>query len=201
MLCELAVPKSVHGAVYGDGWFAGCAWCPRGDRVAYVAEARARAPPPCRPAPAPRAVRARTATAATRAGARQQRAAGVGPLGHARRWQGCQEARCRQRAARRAPDLARGRRLAGARSHEPGPAPDRVAARLAASHAPVAHAAPSAPQEDWGETQTGKRAPALFVLDVAARRVTRVRGLPADASAAAPVWEPAGAPAAPPRDP
>jgi len=59
VLCELAVPKSVHGAVYGDGWFAGCAWCPRGDRVAYVAEARARAPPPCRPAPAPRAVRAR----------------------------------------------------------------------------------------------------------------------------------------------
>ena len=48
-------------------------------------------------------------------------------------------------------------------------------------------------QEDWGELYTGKRAPAIFVLDLRAWRVQRVAGTPPDCSAGQPVWAPSGA--------
>ncbi len=39
LLKELAVPKTLHGSVYNDGWFgAGAAWSPDESRLAYVAE-------------------------------------------------------------------------------------------------------------------------------------------------------------------
>lgn len=39
LLKELAVPKTLHGGVYNDGWFgAGAAWSPDESRLAYVAE-------------------------------------------------------------------------------------------------------------------------------------------------------------------
>jgi len=40
LLKELHVPKTQHGAVFGDGWFSGSAWSPAEGHVAYVAEAR-----------------------------------------------------------------------------------------------------------------------------------------------------------------
>lgn len=48
-------------------------------------------------------------------------------------------------------------------------------------------------QEDWGELYTGKRAPTLFVLDLKTWVLARVRGLPAESSAALPIWDPEGA--------
>lgn len=52
-------------------------------------------------------------------------------------------------------------------------------------------------QEDWGERNTGKRTPALFVLDTAAGEVTPVAGLPEDSSVGQPIWEPNGSGALP----
>jgi Acylamino-acid-releasing enzyme, N-terminal domain len=49
-----------------------------------------------------------------------------------------------------------------------------------------------APQEDWGELNTGKKPPALFVLDLASWRAVSVSGLPQDSSAGQPVWTPKG---------
>lgn len=47
-------------------------------------------------------------------------------------------------------------------------------------------------QEDWGELNTGKRPPALFVLGLGSWRVAPVAGLPPDSSIGQPVWTPAG---------
>ena len=47
-------------------------------------------------------------------------------------------------------------------------------------------------QEDWGELNTGKKPPALFVLDLASWRAVPVSGLPQDSSAGQPVWTPNG---------
>ncbi|KAK9803410.1 hypothetical protein WJX72_008476 [[Myrmecia] bisecta] len=47
-------------------------------------------------------------------------------------------------------------------------------------------------QEDWGELNTGKSPPALFVLDTKAWAVSRVQGVPADVSAGQPTWAPSG---------
>lgn len=47
-------------------------------------------------------------------------------------------------------------------------------------------------QEDWGELQTGKRSPAVFVLDVASGEVAAVQGGPADATCGQPQWSPDG---------
>ncbi|EFN55568.1 hypothetical protein CHLNCDRAFT_134052 [Chlorella variabilis] len=46
--------------------------------------------------------------------------------------------------------------------------------------------------EDWGELNTGKKPPTLFVLDWGAAAVRRVQGLPQDASCGQPVWAPQG---------
>ena len=54
-------------------------------------------------------------------------------------------------------------------------------------------AAATGRQEDWGELNTGKRAPAVFVLDLASYSVKRAVGLPEDVSAGQPVWTPDGA--------
>ena len=51
-------------------------------------------------------------------------------------------------------------------------------------------------QEDWGELYTGKRAPAIFVLDLKRWHVKPVAGLPKDASSGQPTWTPDGAQAA-----
>jgi len=45
-------------------------------------------------------------------------------------------------------------------------------------------------QEDWGELNTGKRGPQIFVLEVDSGSVTAVAGLPADSSVGQPVWTP-----------
>jgi Acylamino-acid-releasing enzyme, N-terminal domain len=47
-------------------------------------------------------------------------------------------------------------------------------------------------QEDWGELNTGKRTPALFVLDLKRWHIKRVEHLPEDISAGQPVWTPDG---------
>ncbi|KAL4436940.1 hypothetical protein ABPG75_004079 [Micractinium tetrahymenae] len=46
--------------------------------------------------------------------------------------------------------------------------------------------------EDWGELNTGKKPPTLFVLDTESWAVQRVQGLPEDASCGQPVWAPEG---------
>ncbi|KIY93010.1 hypothetical protein MNEG_14953 [Monoraphidium neglectum] len=51
----------------------------------------------------------------------------------------------------------------------------------------------AAAQEDWGELNTGKGAPALFVLDAGGWTVTKLAGLPEDHSCGQPVWTPDGA--------
>jgi hypothetical protein len=48
-------------------------------------------------------------------------------------------------------------------------------------------------QEDWGELNTGKRHPAVFVMDCKSWAVQPVAGLPDDATAGQPVWTPCGA--------
>ena len=45
-------------------------------------------------------------------------------------------------------------------------------------------------QEDWGELNTGKKVPQLFVLEVESGDVTTVAGLPEDTSVGQPVWTP-----------
>lgn len=45
-------------------------------------------------------------------------------------------------------------------------------------------------QEDWGELNTGKKVPKLFVIDVATGSVLAVKGLPAENSTGQPVWTP-----------
>jgi hypothetical protein len=47
-------------------------------------------------------------------------------------------------------------------------------------------------QEDWGELYTGKKAPAIFVLDVGSWAVQQVKGLPTDTSFGQAVWAPDG---------
>lgn len=47
-------------------------------------------------------------------------------------------------------------------------------------------------QEDWGELNTGKRPPTLFVLETATGEVSAVQGLPEDASLGQPQWSPDG---------
>lgn len=47
-------------------------------------------------------------------------------------------------------------------------------------------------QEDWGELNTGKKAPALFVLNIPGGKVTAVSDLPEDSSTGQPVWTPDG---------
>lgn len=47
-------------------------------------------------------------------------------------------------------------------------------------------------QEDWGELNTGKKPPALFVLDLKRCDVKPVKGLPADTSIGQPEWTPDG---------
>ncbi|GBF91528.1 hypothetical protein Rsub_04268 [Raphidocelis subcapitata] len=51
----------------------------------------------------------------------------------------------------------------------------------------------AAAQEDWGELNTGKGAPALFALDCGSWGVHKLRGLPPDHSCGQPVWTPDGA--------
>lgn len=47
-------------------------------------------------------------------------------------------------------------------------------------------------QEDWGELNTAKRAPTVFVLDLKRWNVKPVEGLPADSSIGQPEWTPDG---------
>lgn len=47
-------------------------------------------------------------------------------------------------------------------------------------------------QEDWGELNTGKSSPKLFVLDIRKGEVTAVSGMPDDSSVGQPVWTPDG---------
>lgn len=47
-------------------------------------------------------------------------------------------------------------------------------------------------QEDWGELNTGKRQPAVFVMDCASWEVQPVSGLPEGATTGQPVWTPCG---------
>ncbi|KAL4526114.1 hypothetical protein Ndes2526B_g01069 [Nannochloris sp. 'desiccata'] len=47
-------------------------------------------------------------------------------------------------------------------------------------------------QEDWGELNTGKRAPALFVLELSSGQVAEVQGMPENASVGQPQWSPDG---------
>ena len=47
-------------------------------------------------------------------------------------------------------------------------------------------------QEDWGELNTGKRPPTLFVLDTTTGEVEAVQGLPENASVGQPQWSPDG---------
>ncbi|KAK9862725.1 hypothetical protein WJX84_011555 [Apatococcus fuscideae] len=47
-------------------------------------------------------------------------------------------------------------------------------------------------QEDWGELNTGKKTPALFVLDAKTWQVSRITNLPAEHSIGQPVWSPEG---------
>ena len=49
-------------------------------------------------------------------------------------------------------------------------------------------------QEDWGEQNTGKRAPAVFVLSLKDWSVRRIRGFPADTSVGQAALSPDGAP-------
>lgn len=46
--------------------------------------------------------------------------------------------------------------------------------------------------EDWGELNTGKRSPTLFVLNVESGKVEAVQGLPKNATFGQPVWSPDG---------
>ena len=45
-------------------------------------------------------------------------------------------------------------------------------------------------QEDWGELNTGKKVPQLFVLEAESGEVTTVAGLPEETSVGQPVWTP-----------
>ncbi|KAL4858184.1 Acylamino-acid-releasing enzyme 1 [Chlorella vulgaris] len=120
---ELHVPKSLHGAVYNDGWFgSGAAWSPDEQQVAYVAEA----PPPAR-----------------------------------------------------TPEWC-------------GPAPGADGKKEEGAAAPKGWRGHGEWTEDWGELNTGKKPPTLFVLDCKSWAVQRVRGLPDDASCGQPVWDPQG---------
>jgi acylaminoacyl-peptidase len=65
--------------------------------------------------------------------------------------------------------------------------------KSAAGAAPKAWRGVGAYEEDWGELNTGKRPPALFVLDTKAWTVAAVGGLPAGASCGQPVWAPGAA--------
>ncbi len=47
-------------------------------------------------------------------------------------------------------------------------------------------------QEDWGELNTGKRVPTLFVLELGSGQVAEVQGLPKDSSVGQPQWSPDG---------
>ncbi|KAK9836232.1 hypothetical protein WJX84_008783 [Apatococcus fuscideae] len=47
-------------------------------------------------------------------------------------------------------------------------------------------------QEDWGELNTAKKTPTLFVLDLTTWQVSRVGRLPAEHSVGQPVWSPDG---------
>ena len=47
-------------------------------------------------------------------------------------------------------------------------------------------------QEDWGELYTGKKAPALFVLDLGSWKVQGLKGTPPESSVGQPVWSPTG---------
>jgi acylaminoacyl-peptidase len=47
-------------------------------------------------------------------------------------------------------------------------------------------------QEDWGELNTGKRAPTLFVLELSSGQVAEVQGLPENSSVGQPQWSPDG---------
>ena len=49
-------------------------------------------------------------------------------------------------------------------------------------------------QEDWGELNVGKKAPALFVVDLKRWNVKAVKGLPPDSSVGQPEWTPDGRP-------
>jgi acylaminoacyl-peptidase len=62
--------------------------------------------------------------------------------------------------------------------------------KAAAGAAPKAWRGVGAYEEDWGELNTGKRPPTLFVLDTEAWTVAAVGGLPAGASCGQPAWAP-----------
>ena len=47
-------------------------------------------------------------------------------------------------------------------------------------------------QEDWGELNTGKKTPTIYVLDFVKGQVSAVTGLPEDSSFGQPVWTPEG---------
>lgn len=49
-------------------------------------------------------------------------------------------------------------------------------------------------QEDWGEINTGKKVPALFVLELSDWTVSKVAGIPEGISAGQPTWAPTGTP-------
>jgi len=47
-------------------------------------------------------------------------------------------------------------------------------------------------QEDWGELNTGKRPPTLFVLELSSGQVAEVQGMPKNVSVGQPQWSPDG---------
>lgn len=47
-------------------------------------------------------------------------------------------------------------------------------------------------QEDWGELNTGKQVPHLYVLELGTENVVTLRGLPPNSSCGQPIWTPDG---------
>lgn len=88
-----------------------------------------------------------------------------------------------------APPAARTPEWSGAAA---APAPGPNGEKPAAAAAPKGWRGQGEWSEDWGELNTGKKPPTLFVLDCGAGAVQRVEGLPADASCGQPVWAPQG---------
>ena len=186
------MPKAQHGAVFADGWFSGCAWSPDEQRVAYVAEAHAPAPaasfnspvnasPDMRPCRSPWARKCRSGAA----GAARRAAMASSPPCHGpgRAWA---TGRCATLYFEMFQGICHACEISMFQKVRAAGHSQHVVWKVRCMG--LWHV-----QEDWGELYTGKRAPALFVLDLKTWALARVRGLPAESSAALPIWDPEGA--------
>lgn len=138
LLRELHVPKTLHGAVYNDGWFGtGAAWSPDGAKVAYVAE---------------RPISVQT------------------------------------------PEWGLS---SSSEKTENDKGDDSKTNNSTSSNkaAPKGWRGVGAFEEDWGELNTGKKAPSIFILDCTTWEVTPLNDsfeLPEDTSIGQPQWSPEG---------